>query len=111
VVEDDFIIAMELETILADAGAQVVGPCRTVNEALAAVRERKVAAAILDVRLGGETIAPVAAELTRRGVPFLFYTGQVETDQLRAEWPGRAIISKPAPAGNIISAVACLWQR
>jgi DNA-binding response OmpR family regulator len=111
VVEDDFIIAIELEAILAEAGAEVVGPCQTVNDALAAVRERRVTAAILDVRLGGETIAPVAAELARRGIPFLFYTGQVETDPIRAQWPGCIIVSKPARAGSIVSAVASLLQR
>ena len=35
VVEDDFLISMDLKEVLTDAGAEVVGPCRTVIDAVA----------------------------------------------------------------------------
>jgi DNA-binding response OmpR family regulator len=111
VVEDDFIIAMDLESALVDAGAEVIGPCRTVRDAVAATIGCKLAAAVLDVRLGGETVAPVASELARRGIPFLFYTGQIETDPIRVEWPACTIVVKPASSRAIVGAVAALLQR
>src|SRR5690242_8994249 len=87
VVEDDFIISLELQSILGAAGAEITATCHKVSDALRAIEAGDVDAAILDVKLGGDTAAPVARELTRRGVPFLFYTGQTETDPTRAEWP------------------------
>ncbi|HEY7662733.1 MAG TPA: response regulator [Xanthobacteraceae bacterium] len=111
VVEDDFFIALELESILTEAGAEVVEPRRTLDDALAAVAEHDISAAILDVRLAGAMIAPVASELERRGIPFVFYTGQVDIEALRAQWPGRCVIAKPARDRTIVAAVTRLLQR
>ena len=88
VVEDDAILLMELEEVLHDAGAEIVGRCRTVQDALAVVEGGRVSAAVLDVRLGNETVAPVARKLGRCGTPFLFYTGQVGNDPALEEWRG-----------------------
>ena len=108
VVEDDFIISMELQSVLTEAGAVIAGACRTVKEALALVDDDDLALAILDIRLGKDTIAPVARQLTRRGIPFVFYTGQVETDPIRAEWPDCRIVPKPAQPRTIVAAMADL---
>ena len=91
-VEDDILLLMELEAIL--------------REALAVTDRDGVAAAILDVRVGRETIAPVARQLASRGTPFIFYTGQVESDPDLAEWTGHRVLSKPARASAIVAAVA-----
>ena len=107
-VEDDFLIGLELAAILSDAGAEVVGPVQTVESALALAAKVSFSAAILDIRLGERTAAPVARALADRGVPFLFYTGQSSTDPLRAEWPACRIISKPALPLSLIAAVAAL---
>jgi DNA-binding NtrC family response regulator len=106
VVEDDFIILVELESILIDAGAQIAGLCRTVKDALAVIDHDGLAAAILDVRLGRETVAPVAQELSKRGIPFFFYTGQADMDSIRMEWPECKIVSKPAHSCDILAAFA-----
>ncbi len=106
VVEDDAILLMDLEMILRDAGAEVVGSCRTVEDALATVRKQPLSIAVLDVRIGGETIAPVVRQLGKHGTPFVFYTGQVGRDPALAEWPGSKIVAKPAPGRAIVAAVA-----
>jgi DNA-binding response OmpR family regulator len=107
IVEDDLLLLMELETILLEAGAEIAGSCRSVGEALTAADDR-IAAAILDVSVGRETIAPVARRLASRGTPFVFYTGQVPGDPALAEWPGCAVLSKPARPGTIVAALADL---
>jgi len=114
IVEDDFFILTELEGILTDAGAQAAVPCRNVSEALWALDRHCIEVAILDVRLGGETVAPVARELSRRQTPFLFYTGQIGSDPDLAEWStGRdcRIIGKPAASQTIVAALADLFNR
>ncbi len=111
IVEDDVLLLMDLEAILQDAGAEVVACCRDVNEGLAAAEQKAVVAAILDVRVGQDTIAPIARQLADRGTPFLFYTGQVENDPALAEWSGHTVLSKPARPAAIVAAVADLLQH
>jgi DNA-binding NtrC family response regulator len=111
IVEDDALLLMDLETILREAGAEIVGGCRNVKEALTAARDGGIAVAILDVRVGRETIAPVARQLASSGTPFIFYTGQVGNDPELAEWKGRIVLSKPARASAIIDALAEVLQH
>jgi DNA-binding response OmpR family regulator len=110
VVEDDTLLLMELESILQDAGAEIVACCRDVKDALTAAEQNGLAAAVLDVRIGQRTIAPIARRLARRGTPFLFYTGQVENDPALAEWSDHIVLSKPARPATIVAAVAHLLE-
>ena len=111
VVEDEAILAMELESILREAGARAVTLCRTVDDALAALAKNGVAAAVLDVRVGREPVGPVASNLAKRGIPFLFYTGQIGYDPVLEAWPRSRVITKPAPARTIIAAVRDLLRK
>ena len=106
VVEDDFLISTELDMILADAGATVVGPCRTVAQAERVIAGSQISAAILDFRLGDATTLPVAAQLHRHGIPFVFFTGQTNAPQIESACPGAKVISKPFQRRTIIAALA-----
>jgi DNA-binding response OmpR family regulator len=108
VVEDSFLILMELESTLLDAGAEAVCTCRSVTEALRALAEQDVDAAMLDVQLDRELSVPVARALAQRGVPFFFYTGQLDTRAVRAEWPDCLVVSKPAEPRKIVATMAGL---
>jgi DNA-binding response OmpR family regulator len=110
IVEDDALLLMELESILQEAGAKIITCCRNIKEALMAAEQGRFAAAILDVRIGKGTIAPVARRLAKRGTPFLFYTGQVENDPALAEWAGYVVLSKPARPAAIVAAIAHLLE-
>jgi DNA-binding NtrC family response regulator len=110
VVEDEIIILLELEAVLLDAGA-AVRLCGTVAQALYLVNhEEAFAAAVLDIRVGQSDIAPVARALERRGIPFVFYTGQTQFEPVRAQWPTCPIVTKPAPSWMITGAVARLLR-
>lgn len=111
IIEDDFFIAVALQTILMGAGAEAAPLCATVSAALSFLRENEPSAAILDIQLGLENVAPVARELARRRTPFMFYTGQVETGLIEREWPGSPVIAKPAMPQTIIGALAMLLDR
>jgi two-component sensor histidine kinase/CheY-like chemotaxis protein len=73
-VEDDAIIGMMMRELLAERGLFVVGPCCSVREALAVVRD-DLDCAILDVHLGAEYVYPVASTLQELNVPFAFVSG------------------------------------
>lgn len=106
IVEDDYIISAELNAILAAAGAEVLGPCRTLTEAERLIGAGRLSGAVLDFRLGRETSLPLARQLQDRGVPFVFFTGQVNTNWIRAECPDAKIIPKPFQRGTILAAIA-----
>lgn len=99
---------MELEAVLLDAGAEVAGLCRSVDEALRIVKAGGVDVAILDFGLGKETAAPIADRLKTDDTPFCFYTGQVATDPRLHPWSGCAILQKPSLPRAIVQAVAIL---
>ena len=63
VVEDEMLIGMLLEDMLADMGHDVVAVVPRVNEALAAVQHESFDVAILDVHLNGQSAFPVAEAL------------------------------------------------
>ena len=99
---------MELEAILLEAGADVIGLCRSVNEAIPILDRGGIDAAVLDFGLGTETAAPIAERLTADGTPFCFYTGQVPTDPRLAAWKTCVILQKPAHPQTIVTTVAAL---
>ena len=88
VVEDEMLIALQLEDMLADAGCIVVGPFARVADALAVAKAEIVDLALLDVNIAGEKSFPVAHVLEKRGVPFLFVTGygQAALPHDRPDW-------------------------
>lgn len=74
-VEDEVILLMMLEDMIADLGHTVAGTALRVAEALAAVQTIDADFAILDVNLDGERSFPVADALRARGIPLVFVTG------------------------------------
>lgn len=79
-VEDEFLLAMELEDMLRQAGYDVVGPARNVSAALRLLRAEHPDGAILDVNLAGEWVTPVAEVLRAMSVPFILASGYVAED-------------------------------
>jgi CheY-like chemotaxis protein len=75
VVEDEYLIAMDMSAYLESAGAHVVGPASSVDAALDVLQRTELDGAILDVNLRGEMAYPVADALAARGIPFVFTTG------------------------------------
>jgi DNA-binding NtrC family response regulator len=105
VVEDDFIISLELDTILAGAGAQVLGPCQTAAQAKHVIEADDISGAVLDFRLGEDTSLPVARQLLLHGIPFVFFTAQMNARQIQAECPDATVIAKPFQPRTILAAI------
>jgi CheY-like chemotaxis protein len=76
VVEDEFLIAMNLVDALQNAGSFVVGPVASVDKAISKIEsEAHIDAAVVDVNLGGLLAFPVADMLVARKIPFIFTSG------------------------------------
>jgi two-component SAPR family response regulator len=81
VVEDEFLIALELEAMIRDLGGTVVGPVSHLDAARTVMRQEKINCAILDVKLDGHTSLPLADELIASGFPVILVSGY-DSDQL-----------------------------
>jgi CheY-like chemotaxis protein len=88
IVEDEFFTAIELEAIVRNAGAEVIGPALSAPEALLLIDNHKITVAILDVWLNQRNSLPVAQRLADLGIPFVFIPGTGATPFLTAT--GRA---------------------
>jgi CheY-like chemotaxis protein len=111
VVEDDSLLAMDLEATLVHAGAVVVDLCQTLDEAMLRADAGDFAVAVLDFGLGSETVSPVARQLVNRGVPFVLYTGKSRHEPSLAEWRHCSILQKPASTRALVSAVRAALSR
>jgi CheY-like chemotaxis protein len=103
VVEDNFLIADHLCSVLEEQGCDVVGPAPQLAQALDLVRSgQALDGAVLDINLGGQLCFPVAAALAERGVPFVFLTGYNPRGIMPSEFAARPVLSKPVDAGRLI---------
>lgn len=94
VVEDEMLVALLIEDMLADLGCIILGPFNTVAKALQAAATGGIDLALLDVNIGGEKVYPVADALAERRIPFLFLSGYGET-AIPPGHPDWRVCSKP----------------
>src|SRR3954466_1731127 len=107
IVEDQAIIALDLESAVEDANGRVIGPASTVREALKLLHANEVDAAILDANLPDGDVTPVAEALIDRKVPFATNTGVAVPLQLQ-RCPGLLVFRKPTPSSRLIRELAGL---
>lgn len=109
IVEDEALLAFELQLAALDLGGTVVGPAHSLSHALNLVsQEEKIDAAILDVDIGGKDVFPVAHELEKRGVPFVFHTGHGTRDELTRLFPRAIVCPKPTTMTQLFGRLATL---
>ena len=94
IVEDEALLAMELETLLQSAGCAVIGPFSNLEQARAAAHGEAINVALLDTNLNGQMVYPLADDLAARGVPFIFVTGY-GTSHLPERFRAAPRVSKP----------------
>lgn len=111
VVEDEYLIAMDVKRWLMVAGATVVGPVPSVDQALDLIEEDGLTGAVLDVNLGnGNTVYPIASVLGALGVPYHFATGDVKVSEANG-YRDRPRLTKPYLEAELVRAVAELISR
>ena len=108
VLDDEFLIALDIQQILERVGAAHVASVASAAEAIALLgREPKFDVAVLDVKLGDpqRNSLDVAALLQTQGTPFVFLTG-VRVDDVHAKiFPNAPVIEKPYDAAGLLRAV------
>ena len=100
VVEDEVVIALEIEERLQRLGCAVVGPVGRLERALELARTAALDGALLDVNIKGGFVYPVAEELLAREVPVIFSTGYAP-DTLPPAFRDLPCLRKPFGAGQL----------
>jgi PAS domain S-box-containing protein len=107
VIEDEPLVAMDLESCLTTAGCEIVGTAGTVREAKALCAEAECDAALIDVNLAGRPVDELAAMLTKRNIPFAFVTGYGR-EALPQGFRDALMVAKPFADGTLIATVETL---
>ena len=108
-VEDEAMIAMELEDMLEDLGHEVIGPVATVDAALALLRASAPDAAVVDANLAGESAAPVVEALREAEIPVILATGY-ETPELKNLGLEAPLMRKPYGAKDLAKALQAVCR-
>jgi CheY-like chemotaxis protein len=95
VVEDEMLILMMIEDMLADLGCESVVAAASVEQAMAKMETHAFDVAMLDSNLAGNSSDPIADALAARNVPFFFATGQRNGKGERDRYPDRPVLKKP----------------
>jgi CheY-like chemotaxis protein len=91
IVEDEHIVAMLVEDLIIELGAEAVGPATTLETALDMAQSGDFDLAILDMNINGARSTDVALALKARGIPFVFATGYGAAEDLGQA----ALLEKP----------------
>lgn len=110
VVEDEPLVAMDVATALSDAGCDIVGPAGTLGKAAALVEAGGIDAAILDANLAGDPVDSLAAELSRRQIPFAFLTGYGR-EGVPKDFRDAPLLEKPFSSRQLLEALGQLLRR
>ena len=109
--EDEMLIALDLEMTLRELGATDVRLCTSVDQALTVLASLPVDCAFVDYNLGIETAEPLLHALERRGMPFIVMSGYPDSRSLgdgTRNWP---LISKPVSMEALRSALEAMRPK
>jgi CheY-like chemotaxis protein len=110
VVEDEMMILMMIEDMLADLGCESVVTAANVDQALALIDAQNFDAAMLDMNLNGAKSHSIADALAARGVPFIFSTGY-SGDDMREGYRDRPVLKKPFQYQELVKILTRLLPR
>jgi CheY-like chemotaxis protein len=111
VLEDEFLIAMDVEQLCRDHGAADVTIARELAEIDGQALPERFDAAVVDLMLGGVSTLDFAARLRGEGVPFVFASGYSDSDEIRDSFPNTRLVTKPYSGDDLIEALAMACGR
>jgi CheY-like chemotaxis protein len=107
VIEDEMLVLIMIEDMLADLGCKSVISAATVDKALALIDAQAFDFAMLDMNLNSSDSHPVAEALSAHGVPFVYSTGNT-AHGLRDGYSDRPVLKKPFKYEELIAIITRL---
>lgn len=102
-VEDDLLIAMEMEDFLREQGCEIVGPFARLADAMEAGATETLDGAVVDLNLRGELSFPLIELLQRRQIPVILCSGYVDLPEIKEQLKGTATLSKPCNHDKLLT--------
>jgi two-component SAPR family response regulator len=109
IAEDEPLIAIDYDRMLAEAGAEIVGTCATVTQALDCLDHTVVDVAVVDFLLADRNSEPLQAELKQRHIPFVMVSSYPRA-LVRTE-EGQDVLRKPVMPSVLRGSVAAACRR
>ena len=106
-VEDDPLLAMDVEAVLQAAGYRIMGSAATTAEAMEILHEETPDLAVLDLNLGAEMSFPVFDYLARIGAPFVVLSGH-SPETIPIRHAQHAFLQKPYDPRNLLQTIRAL---
>ncbi len=109
VVEDEMLILLMIEDMLADFGCESVTAAATIDQAVALINGQVFDAAMLDMNLDGKDSHAVAKALTACRVPFIFCTGN-GGQEMEEGFDGHPVLRKPFKSEELARLITHLFS-
>lgn len=106
VLEDEYLIAMEIEDVCRESGATDVRLAGSLEDATVLSESSAVDVAVIDLNLRGQSTLGFARSLQQQGVPFLFATGMVDLADIGPEFATVTVIGKPYDSETLVAAIS-----
>ena len=111
IVENEIMIASFLQDALERSGYGVAGPFVARATALEWLEKHTPDLAVICTKLNDGSGRDIAAELTRRGVPFIIYSGSQRDEDALREFSCAVWVEKPATNETLLDALASLQAK
>jgi CheY-like chemotaxis protein len=106
VVEDEFLILLDIQHILESAGAAYVATANSLAEAQRVLARESFDAVLLDLKLGKETSLELGKALADKKTPFLFMTGAPGEAKQAQEFGDVPVVGKPFDSATLLAALS-----
>jgi DNA-binding response OmpR family regulator len=110
IVEDEPLVAADLQIILVDAGFQISGVATRLSKALSLIETVACDVAIVDANLAGSSAGPAAAALAARGLPFIVLSGYTR-GQLESEFSSGSFVQKPYRSVELVNRLRAILPK
>jgi CheY-like chemotaxis protein len=94
VIEDEMLILMMIEDMLADLGCESISVASKIGQAITLIDGQVFDAAMLDLNLNGMESYPIADALAARDVPYFFSTGN-SLNNVKEGYRDQDVLKKP----------------
>lgn len=110
IVEDEPLIAIEIEDALIEAEFRIAGVVSSVADAIALIQQGQCEGAVLDANLFGSSSAPIAEALTAQGIPYVVLSGYL-SEQLPNALQSAPFVTKPLRVQQLQNALNALFPK
>lgn len=111
VIEDEALIAAQIEDAIVAAGHKVVGAASRIAEAYDEIHRCDPDIVVLDINVAGERSFPLAELLRARGVPFVFCSGYGASLTRPKTLSDMPVLAKPFDPADLARAIETLGAQ